>query len=363
MTVPILGALLIILMLVSLFIMISKKERYLSSEKQNHETEMKKGQQVIAAAALPAPVQRAVTLLGEARPYATVTLYAKVSGYIKEIRVDKGDRVRSGQVLAVIESPEIDRQVDAALADAKIKRQDAIRAARLFPEKGISEQDVQRAEAAAQVSESTAASIMSQKEYEVLKAPFDSHVTARYADPGALVQAAVTAQTTVLPVLQLSQTDRLRVYIYLDQKNASLVRVGDKTEITDMNRPSVKLRGKVSRTSRELDLRTRTLLTEVDLDNKDGLIIPSSFVQVTLWIRTSARAQVPAPALSIRTGKSHLAVVDGGNRVRIRPIVIAESDGKNVLVSEGISPGERVVISPGIELQDGDLVRPVAPPG
>lgn len=104
-----------------------------------------------------------MTLIGEARPYATVTLYAKLSGYLREVRVDKGDRITTGQVLAVIESPELDRQYDAAIADAKIKRADAERARRLLPHNAVSRQAVDDAEAAAQVSEATAASLEAQK--------------------------------------------------------------------------------------------------------------------------------------------------------------------------------------------------------
>ena len=109
------------------FLLIEKK-RNLNRETRAIQSEMKSGLLVHTVAAKPVPGFRSVLLIGEARPYATATLYAKISGYVKEIRVDKGDRVTVGQILAVIESPEIDRQVDAAKADAKSKRDDAKRA-------------------------------------------------------------------------------------------------------------------------------------------------------------------------------------------------------------------------------------------
>ena len=103
------------------------------------------------------------------------------------------------------------------------------------------------------------------KTMQVMRAPFDGIITARYADPGALVQAATSAQTTALPVVALSQTDRLRVYVYPDQKTASSVQMGDKAEVSDVTRPETKLSATVSRTTGELDVKTRTLLVEIEL--------------------------------------------------------------------------------------------------
>jgi membrane fusion protein, multidrug efflux system len=356
------GALLIFVMLGLLALLLAKKETYLHSETKIHEAALKTGQMFHSAVASRAQATREVVFLGEARPYATVTLYSKVSGYIKEFKVDKGDHVATGQILAVIESPEIDRQLDAAVADAKSKTLDARRALRLFPEKGISEQDLERAVAADEIAQATVASAQALREYELIKAPFASTVTARYADPGALVQAAINSQTTALPVVTLSQIDRLRVYVYVDQKNAGLVRVGDRAEITDPGRPEIKLTAAVTRISGELDPRTRTGLVEVDVANRGGRIVAGSFVQVTLWVRTGAHVEVPAQALTMRGEKPFVAIIDRENKARIRPVVIAETDGKTLEISEGIQPGEKVLLSPGISLQDGAPIQPIMSP-
>jgi membrane fusion protein, multidrug efflux system len=298
-------------------------------------------------------------LIGEARPYATATLYAKISGYVKDIRVDKGDRVASGQNLAVIESPEIDRQVDAARADAKSKRDDAKRAFALLGKNAAAYQDWERLEAAAQVSEANLEAITAQKEYELIRAPFAGTIAIRYVDPGALIQSAINAQTTAQPVVSLSQVDRLRVYVYVDQRNAAFVRPGDRAEITDPVRPSVKVSATVTRMSGELDTKTRTLLTEVQVDNRSGTIVPGSFVQTTVWLRTGARVEVPADSLLFRDGKPNVAVVDKANRVQVRPISIVDSDGINLRLSEGINSGEVVILSPEAGMADGIRVDPV----
>ena len=231
------------------------------------------GPEVRVTAAKLSAGARSVSIVGEARPYASVTLYSKVSGYLKEVRVDKGDRVKAGQILAVIESPELDRQYDAALAHAVDKRRDANRSKLLVAKGYISRQDADHADTAASQSESNAASLKTQKDYEILRAPFAGTVTARFADPGALLQSAVSSQTTALPVVTVSSTEKLRVYIYLDQRDAVYVRAGDPVEIADSARPDIRLPASVTRMSGELDSRTCTLLTEIELDNRKGTIL------------------------------------------------------------------------------------------
>lgn len=218
-----------------------RHETLFREEEKSRKQALAKGRIVRVATAKKAPESRSVVLLGEARPYASVTLYAKISGYLQDIRVDKGDRVKADQVIAVIESPELNRQYAAALADAKNKRADAERQKYLLKSGSTSEQTAETAETAAQVAEQTALSLKAQKDYEVIRAPFAGTITARYADPGALLQAATSSQTAALPVVALSQIDHLRVYVYPDQKTASSVQVGDRVEVMDVTRPDVKV--------------------------------------------------------------------------------------------------------------------------
>src|ERR1043166_8879842 len=161
------------------------------------------------------PAVRHLTLLGEARPFAEVTLYAKVSGYLKSILVDRGDHVHQGELLATIESPETDRAVSAARAEYDQRRVTADRVAKLLAQQFVSPQEADQARADAAVAHERLAALEEQQADESLRAPLDGTVTTRYADPGALVQSAATSQTNALPVLTVSETDRLRV---LDRK-------------------------------------------------------------------------------------------------------------------------------------------------
>jgi RND family efflux transporter MFP subunit len=301
-----------------------------------------------------------VTVTGEARPFATVTLYAKVSGYLKQILVDKGDRVNAGQVLAVIESPELDRQYESAVVDAQDKRRDADREKILVEKNLVSQQDADHADAAARESEANAQALKTQKEYEVLRAPFPGTVTARFADPGALVQSAANSQTTALPLVTLSQTDKLRIYVYLDQKNAAFVRVGNRAEISDASRPDVRLAASITRISGELDTKTRTLLAELDVDNRQGTLLAGSFVLVGLKLRTAPAVEIPSEALLMKGEQALVAVVESGNRVMFRPVVVADSDGQAVRLSSGLLDGEQVVLNPGFGISDNDQVQPIA---
>lgn len=319
---------------------------------------LEEGRTVRVATARKAPDLKPVVLVGEARPYASVTIYSKISGYLQDIKVDKGDEVRGDQIIAEIDSPELNRQYAAAVADAKNKRADAERQKYLLRTGSTSEQTAETSETSAKVAEDNAAAVKAQMDYEVIRAPFSGTITARYADPGALMQAATNAQTTALPLVTLAQTDHLRVYIYPDQRTASAVRVGDRAEVRDITRQEVKLDAKVTRTSGELDPKTRTLLVEIDVDNDDGLILAGSFVQVTLFVQMPPAIAIPAGTLVMRGGKPHVAVVNKDNRVNFRSIDISESDGREMRISSGLSEGDRVIISPGERFAEGDRVQP-----
>lgn len=354
------GGVLIIVTALSLVVGLWKaNSKYLSDERSARLDAQNGGYRVRLIPAKLSSNSRPVSFVGEARPYASVTLYSKVSGFLQKIDVDKGDKVKEGQVLAVIESPELDRQYDAALADAKNKQSDAQRARGLFTSGAISLQDVERSETTAKIAENTAASLKAQKAYLVISSPFSGIVTARYADPGALVQNAATAQTSALPIVSLAQIDRLRVYVYVDQSNAGLIREEDVAEISDVARPDIKIQGAVTRTSGELDPKTRTLLVEIEVENSENRILAGSSVRVTIWVKTPQHVQIPVEALLIRGGKNFVGTVTPDNTISFRPITIRDSDGKVLRLSSGLKEGELVTVNVRNRVSDGDKVDPI----
>ncbi len=175
-----------------------------------------------------------------------------------------------------------------------------------------------------------------------------------------MLQSAANSQTTALPLVTLSRTDKLRVYIYLDQKDAAYVRIGDRAEISDASRPEVMLpAASITRISGQLDQVTRTLLAELDVDNKQGLLLAGSFVRVQLKFKTAPSVEIPAEALLMKGDKAFVAVVTEGNKVHFRPVVVADSDGKTVRIGSGVLEGEQLVLNPGFDITDGMQVQVV----
>ena len=330
-------------------------------ESRSRGREVDAGPRIQAALASVSAPERDLSLLGEARPYQSATLYAKVSGYLRDVRVDKGDLVKEGQVLARIEAPETNQQYDAAEADARNKRAIAERYKPLLDKKLVSQQEADQAFADAQVAQSNLQSLGAIKGYQAIRAPFSGVVTARFVDPGALIQNAQNGQTGAQPLFTVSQVDRLRVYVYVDQKYAALIRNGLPVQITLPERPEVKLPAQITRFSGELDPKTRMLLAEVDIDNAQGLVVAGSYVQVALKVTAPSYIEVPVEALVLKDAKDFIPVINSSHTVTYRSVSLADNDGQHVKVLSGLSQGEMVALNLGNSLDEGSPVQPIMP--
>ena len=331
-------------------------------EDQAREAEVRLGPRVRVAAAKRSPGVRKLILQGEARPFAEVTLYAKVAGYLRDLKVDKGDRVKANQILATVTAPEIDQSYLAAVADAKNKRVNAKRLEALGPSGVVSAQELEQGQALAAVADATEAALATQRGYRVIRAPFDGIVTARFADPGALIQSAAAGQSGAVPLVSVAKGDTLRVYVYPDQSSAPFVRDGDVAVIRVKERPGWSREAQVTRTSGELSPRTRTMQTEVDIENADRAVLPGSYVDVELSIKVPPLVEIPAEALVVRADKAQVAIVDGQSRVRYKPVVVAEDDGQTVRLARGLDEGARVAMNLGGDAEEGSPVQVVEAP-
>jgi len=300
------------------------------------------------------------SILGETRPYQTATLYAKVSGYLKIVKVDKGDVVKQGQILAVIESPETDQDYQAALSDARNKHDIAGRTTQLRVKGLVSQQEAEQAQSDADVSAARLHTQEVLKGYETIRAPFPGVVTARYADPGALVQNATNSQSSALPVVTVSQIKQLRVDVFLDQRDAPFVVKDEPVQITVTERPGTTILGRVDRISGELDPRTKMMLTEIDIPNEDGQLVAGSFVQVGLKIKSPPYVQAPVESLILKDNKPFLTVVTPNNQLTYKPIEIASNDGKLLSIISGVQGGDQVALNVGDAIPEGGKVRPIA---
>jgi RND family efflux transporter MFP subunit len=329
----------------------------ISSARADLEQAAAKGPVVQVVEAAGSTGQQKVTVLASVQPYQQATLYAKVSGYLSKVLVDKGDAVKAGQLLATIESQETDAQYNSARADLVNKQRNAQRYDQLLRQNAIAAQQADQADADFRVAKATLDQYATLKSYERLVAPFDGRVTARFADPGALVQNATTSQTAAQPVVTISDDTRLRIQAYVQQDVAPFVHEGDSAEIVDAANTGRSVTAKVTRVAGQLDPRTRTMLVEVVLDNKDRFLLGGSFAYMTLHVAGSSATQVPVGALITRANDQFIAVVGSDSRLHYIKVAVASTDGDTVTLAGGIKPGTRIAVDLPAEATDGGLVN------
>lgn len=339
--------------------LILTQQSNIAAEREQRQEDQSRGPRVEVTAAVPGPTEREIRLFSDVRPYKEVTLYAKVSGYLKTLHVDKGSLVKTGELVAEVASPETDAQYTSAVADMKNKKALADRAAALYKIGGISRQEADTADTNFQLSEATVSQLETMRSYEKLIAPFDGRVTARYADTGALLQNATNSQTSALPVVTISDTSQLRVDAYVQQQDAPYVHAGDMAEVVDAANPNRRLTARVSRTSGTLDPKTRTLLTEIDVPNAKDFFVGGSFAYVTLHLHVMVEPQVPVNALVLRDNKQYVAVPDADNVVHFHQVEISSTEGGVVRIGKGLNVGDKVVVNVPDELSDGSHIQPV----
>lgn len=313
------------------------------------------GPRVVVTEAKAGPVTRTTVLPGDVRAFYEVQLTARISGYVKRIDVDVGGRVSEGQVLALLESPQLEEQVRSAWADYQNKLRIAQRLRRLIHSQYVSTQDYEQAAATAQVAKATYESSRAALAYSVLRAPFSGVVTARYVDPGALLQPGT-------PMIELRDADHLRVNLYVGQDLAPFLRVGDPAEVVQDELPDRVIHARVSRLAGGLDDASRTMLVELWLDNRIARLVPGVFVHVTLHVQAPPLPSVPTEALMTRNGRSLVAVVEN-KRIRFQEVELGLNEGTTVQIRRGLRAGQLVALSPPTELRDNAPIEPVrAPP-
>jgi membrane fusion protein (multidrug efflux system) len=325
------------------------------AEGRSRQKEVDRGPRILVAAVLLSPGARELTLPADVRGFFQSTVYAKTSGYVKSIAVDKGDVVHKGQLLGVLESPEVDQQVAGAEADLLIKRRTFERYQKLVSKDFVSAQDFEIARAQSQVAQATLRQMHALQNYKTLRAPFDGTVTARYADPGALVPAATGSTQSALPLVDVADLRRLRIIVFVQQDAAPYLHVGDAATIAVDQRPDLKISAEITRFAKALDPRSRMMLCEIWVDNEHHLY-PGTFVHVTLHLAAPTLPVVPSSALMIRDGRPALAVIRD-SRVRFVTIRPGLDDGRTAQILEGIKAGERVALNLPAELAEGALVR------
>jgi membrane fusion protein, multidrug efflux system len=351
------GILLIAVMVIGVLLLVSRQNSSVAEEITNQGDKIKKGVSVKAVLVSSASSTADLSLIGETRPFLTATLYAKTSGYVSKMLVDKGDKVKKGQLLATIISPETDQALRAAISDLENKRKIYYRDTSLVKKNYISIEEEEGSETNVRMSEANVKSLTEQQQYKNITSPFSGTVTARYADPGALVQNAMNSQSSALPLVTISQLAKIRIYVYVEQKDASFVKPGYPVTITQSEKPGIELKDKVTRQAGELDPRTRMELVEIDRENADQAIVPGSYVQVHIKGPAQPHLQIPSDALVIRGSKYFAGVIQPDSSIRFQSIIIGDNSGINVTVLSGLEENSLVGLNIGDNVIEGQKVR------
>lgn len=347
-------------------------------------------------------IANSLSLSGAFRPYQQVDVHAKVAGYIRQIYVDVGDHVKAGQILAILEVPELNAQVAGARADIR-RDQDAIRRSESEIQRAqstytayhssytrlkqasesrpglIAEQELddslakdKEGEAQTESARATLAESQSQlavahaaldrlsalEAYSRITAPFAGVVTKRYADTGALIQAGTASETQSMPVVQLEEWSRLRLVVPVPESAVPALQLGSvvKVHVSAMNRD---FDGKVARFADSLDEETRTMHTEIDVENADGTLKDGMYAVAKITLKQQNDAlTVPVQALDRNSSGATVLIVDAQGRVELRQVKLGVEGSNRVEVVSGLTENDRVIIGNRSELHPGEKVSP-----
>jgi len=348
------------------------------------------------------PMSRSLTLSSELVPFQGIDVYAKEAGYVKELLVDYGTRVKAGQLMAVLEIPELQIQVqqdEGAIrsaadqvihAEHEVSRMEAQqkvlqlqfdrldKVAKSQPGL-VAQQEVDDAQgkalaSAAQVESAQSNLAVTQgqldsakakrehdqvlSDYARITAPFAGVVTQRYANQGTLMQAGTGSSTQALPLVRLSEDNLFRLSIPVPESYVRYIKIGDAVQVSvpALNRVYT---GKIARFSVDVKEDTRTMHTEVDIPNIDGKLIPGMYAEATLALDQKQNAiAVPLQAVNQDNNQSNVYVVDSAGKVAIRPVKLGIQTSTDAEVLSGLTPGEKVIVSDRSSLKAGEPVTP-----
>ena len=311
--------------------------------------------------------EQTVVLPGTLQGYVQAPISARASGYLKRWLVDIGSRVKQDQLLAEIETPEIDQQLSQAMAarqqaasSLELAHSTLERWAALRKRDAVSQQELdERRSADAQARASLAAAdanverLRQLESFKRVLAPFSGVITKRNVDVGDLIDAGGGAGRALFV---LSQTDPLRVYVNVPQSYANLVKPGQPVAVTQTELRGESFKGEIVRTAASIDAATRTMQVEIRLPNSDGRLLPGAFVQVALALDASGALTVPTNVLLFRPEGPRVAVVGDDGRARLRAVKIGRNFGEAIEVLDGLAPNDKMVLNPPDSLNDGDAV-------
>ena len=322
---------------------------------------------VIALAPKQGAATDTFTLPGNVTAYTDAPVYARTSGYLTKWYYDIGSHVKKGALLAEIATPELDQQLAQAEADlgtaeanAKNAKAQAQRYQGLVATNAVSQQDTEnftnQATATASSVRSAQANVERLKQlqsFEKIYAPFDGVVTGRAIDTGQLIDTGAARE-----LFHMQSLNTLRVYTNVPQMYSANLKRGTKIDISFPEHPGQTFQGTLVRTSNAIDPSSRTLLVEIDVDNRKGELLPGALAQVHFKAPSVQTLVVPVSAIIFRREGTQVGVLGADNTAHVVPVTIGQDDGKTVQIVSGLKPGDLVIQDPPDSLIDGEKVNP-----
>lgn len=314
-----------------------------------------------------------VNVPAEFRPFSEVELHAKVAGFVDQINVDFGDAVKRGQLIAMLEVPELKDELDRARAAEKRSEADYKDAHLVYtrlltvnhdhPDL-VAQQDLDTAEAKDATTEAALAAARAEAEkdqtllsYTRITAPFDGVITKRYADPGALIQAGIASETQTMPLVRISDNYHLRLDFPVPVSYVKDIHLGDAIEARVDSLGGKVFPGKISRCSQRVDESTRTMTTEMDVDNPKLELVPGMYATVVLKIEKRPHA-IAIPTEAISAGKKTVYVINAKDEVEERTVQLGLETPTRYEVLSGLKEGELVLIGNPGQIKPGQKVEP-----
>ena len=315
------------------------------------------------------PADESMVLPGQLQAYVQSAIYARTNGYLLSWTHDIGSHVQKGQLLAEIDTPEVDQELSQAKAarqqieaQLQLAKSSAERWTNLRKTDSVSQQEAdQQTSAYTQAQANLAAADANVRRLEQLEsfkhiyAPFSGVITRRNVDRGALITAGSTGQRELFDI---AQVDPLRVYVNVPQSDAPSIKAGLSAFAELQEFPNQKFPGKVVRTADAIDPATRTLLTEIDVPNKGGRLLPGSYAQVSFAVPLhSTRITVPVNTLLFRAEGPRVAVVGPDQKVHLKPVTIGRDFGTKLEILGGLDQNDQIVVNPADSLEEGQQVN------
>lgn len=286
-------------------------------------------------------------------------IYSRVNGYVAKWLKDIGDPVKKGETLAILDIPEINKQVEEATANHELAKTAYERWKRLRAQDAVSQQELDEKTGIYKQTEAVLKRLKDQQSFGTVVAPFDGNITRRNINMGDLVNAGNTG--TAQAMFTIARTDNLHVYVYMPQDRASQVRVGEEVELFQVNSPDKPYIGRVARTAGAIDTNTRTLQVDIEVPNKDKALLPGSYVEVAMKINAGDTLIVPTNSLIFGSGGPYVAtVVDG--KIEKKKVKLGIDYGMTVEVKSGVSATDQIILNPRDSIIDGQPVLIETPP-